>query len=197
MEVMPDLAGPLEVVVIDDGSNDGTEEVAWELVTSFPQFDFARNPFSAGLRRSLRTAYELTFGHHLLIHSGNSAIDVEALARRCGQQDVNGHWITDQTTSLGEQPSRTREQRWIRRVSAWRRAMRVGTDNTVSEAEIRLIRRSDLYQWLSESDISPRVQTPRSLSSKIYQRHSAHQKTAIAPKKSASARRSAHAGSDD
>jgi hypothetical protein len=74
MDVMPDLAGPLEVLVIDDGSNDGTEEVAWELLTSFPQFDFIRNPLPAGLRQSLRTAYEMTRGHHLLIHCGDSAV---------------------------------------------------------------------------------------------------------------------------
>ncbi len=197
MDVMPDLAGPLEVLVIDDGSNDGTEEVAWELLTSFPQFDFIRNPLPAGLRQSLRTAYEMTRGHHLLIHCGDNAIDVGAVARRCCQRDSSGRWLVDRPTSLSGEPSDEKQSGWIRRVASWRRAMRVGAVHDGPEAVIRLVRRAALYQWLLDGYAAPRYDAPHSDSSKLFRHHQAHLKSVSELQNSAPAECPFSAASDD
>lgn len=59
--VMSDLADEFEVIVVDDGSTDGTREIAEELMTAHhPRVRLAVHPVNRGYGAALRTGFSLT-----------------------------------------------------------------------------------------------------------------------------------------
>jgi cellulose synthase/poly-beta-1,6-N-acetylglucosamine synthase-like glycosyltransferase len=60
LDVLPELTDQFEVLIIDDGSTDGTEEVARELSREFPQVRVARHDARRGLAEALHTGLERT-----------------------------------------------------------------------------------------------------------------------------------------
>lgn len=69
----------LQVALVDDGSTDGTYEVACELARRYPQVRVLRQPFQRGLGPALeKVRRELGVGH-VVAHDGVTAIDPEDL----------------------------------------------------------------------------------------------------------------------
>ncbi|MBA4017063.1 MAG: hypothetical protein C0483_07825 [Pirellula sp.] len=66
LEVMPELAGDTEIILVDDGSTDATVEVAQELSLNFPQVLLLVHPATLGAEESLRSAMRYARGETLL-----------------------------------------------------------------------------------------------------------------------------------
>jgi len=80
LDTLADLAGRFELLIVDDGSTDQTEEIAHELARDYPQLHVARQPNQLGADAAARIAVERTSGEVVILHEGNeSPTDI-----RCG-----------------------------------------------------------------------------------------------------------------
>ena len=68
LDVLPDLTSRFELLIVDDGSTDQTEEVAHELARDYPQLRVARHPRRLGSDASAKTALENTTGEIVILH---------------------------------------------------------------------------------------------------------------------------------
>jgi len=60
LAVMPELGSEFEVILVDDGSVDGTRDVAFELMRAHPEVRVAAHPSNRGYGAALRTGFGLS-----------------------------------------------------------------------------------------------------------------------------------------
>jgi cellulose synthase/poly-beta-1,6-N-acetylglucosamine synthase-like glycosyltransferase len=83
LDILPDVTSEFEVLVIDDGSTDQTEEVARDLAIEFPQVHVTRHAKRLGGEEVIRTGYEQTSGKVVIVQQENTAF---------GQADLHRLW---------------------------------------------------------------------------------------------------------
>lgn len=81
LDILPDVAAEFEVLVVDDGSTDQTEEVARDLAMQYPQVRVARHATRLGGEEVIRTGYEYTRGKVVIIQQENTALGQDDLKR--------------------------------------------------------------------------------------------------------------------
>jgi hypothetical protein len=83
LEILPDVTSEFEVLVIDDGSTDQTEEVARDLAIEYPQVRVTRHAERLGGEEVIRTGYERTRGKVVIVQQENTAFGQADLRRLC------------------------------------------------------------------------------------------------------------------
>jgi glycosyltransferase involved in cell wall biosynthesis len=68
LDVLPDLTSQFELLIVDDGSTDQTEEVAHELARNYPQLSVARHSSRLGADGAAKTALSKTTGELVILH---------------------------------------------------------------------------------------------------------------------------------
>jgi glycosyltransferase involved in cell wall biosynthesis len=68
LDVLPDLTSQFELLIVDDGSTDQTEEVAHELARNYPQLSVARHANRLGADGAAKTALSKTTGELVILH---------------------------------------------------------------------------------------------------------------------------------
>ena len=68
LEIATDLTDEFEILIVDDGSLDQTEEVTYELSLRYPQVRLARHESQLGIAASIRTGMRHTSGDIVLVH---------------------------------------------------------------------------------------------------------------------------------
>ncbi|MGC3971672.1 MAG: glycosyltransferase [Pirellulales bacterium] len=81
LEVLPELAGGLEVVLVDDGSTDATVEVAQELSLNFPQVLLLVHPSRLGAEEALRSSLRYAHGENMLLCRETGELDPHELPK--------------------------------------------------------------------------------------------------------------------
>lgn len=81
LDVLPDLAEKFEVLIVDDGSTDQTEDVALELSHQFPQVRVARHAQQRGIEASAQTGAARTTGDIVIVHAGQEPVNASQLRR--------------------------------------------------------------------------------------------------------------------
>lgn len=81
LEVLPDLAAKFEVLIVDDGSTDQTEEVALELSYQYPQVRVTRHHERRGIEASAQTGAAHTAGDIVIVHAGLQPVNASQLQR--------------------------------------------------------------------------------------------------------------------
>lgn len=81
LEVLPDLAAKFEVLIVDDGSTDQTEDVALELSQQYPQVRVTRHPEQRGIEASAQTGAAQTTGDIVIVHAGHEPVNASQLRR--------------------------------------------------------------------------------------------------------------------
>jgi glycosyltransferase involved in cell wall biosynthesis len=74
------LGRRVQVAVVDDGSTDGTYEMACELSRQFPQIVALRRPFQSGLGPALQQVRQRLGVENVVAHDGVTPIDLDQLA---------------------------------------------------------------------------------------------------------------------
>ncbi|MDP6554724.1 MAG: glycosyltransferase family 2 protein [Pirellulaceae bacterium] len=98
LDILPDIASEFEVLVIDDGSTDQTEEVARDLAIQYPQVRVTRHAERLGGEAVIRTGYERTRGKVVIVQQENTAF---------GQADLQRLWqMHAQQTEASQEASR-------------------------------------------------------------------------------------------
>ena len=81
LEVLPDLVARFEVLIVDDGSTDQTEDVALELAQQYPQVRVTRHPDQLGIEASAQTGAAHTTGDIVIVHAGHEPVNASQLRR--------------------------------------------------------------------------------------------------------------------
>ena len=81
LEVLEDLSAPFELLIVDDGSSDRTEEIATEYTRRYPQVRFTRHPFKKGAAEAVRTGLERTRGEVVFVFCDERHVGREELQR--------------------------------------------------------------------------------------------------------------------
>ena len=81
LDVLPDLTDRFEVLIVDDGSTDGTDEVAEDLARQYPQVSVVRHVERRGLAESINTALDRSEGEIVFLPGPAQDFQPEALSQ--------------------------------------------------------------------------------------------------------------------
>jgi cellulose synthase/poly-beta-1,6-N-acetylglucosamine synthase-like glycosyltransferase len=81
LDVLADLTAHFEVLIIDDGSTDQTEDVAHDLSQRYPQVEVARHAEQRGIEVSAQTGAARTSGEVVIVHAGQTPVNTSLLKR--------------------------------------------------------------------------------------------------------------------
>ena len=111
LEVLWELAGRFELVILDDGSSDETAEVARELAARYPQIRLIRHPLRLGLAEAIQTGLDHLHGEILLVGDEDYCLDSDDLRTLWKLRDAQ--WRTSRQTGSAAVP-------WMEKLLAWR-----------------------------------------------------------------------------
>ncbi|MFV1964260.1 MAG: glycosyltransferase family 2 protein [Pirellulaceae bacterium] len=89
LDVLPDLAQRFELLILDDGSTDRTEEVAHELARDYPQLRVARHNKRMGADANLQTALEETTGDVVVLQDEEGTKGLHSVLEAHGRQGAD------------------------------------------------------------------------------------------------------------
>jgi glycosyltransferase involved in cell wall biosynthesis len=136
LDVLPDLTPRFDVLIVDDGSTDQTEEVAHDLARRFPQLQVARHSRRQGAAGAVATGLQRTSGDLLFVHDGQAPVSPGELRCLWEKRD------DDQWDAAGPRGRRERrDSGLIERLVAWGTALEGAAGRHVGGQGIRLIRR--------------------------------------------------------
>jgi len=114
LDVLPEIATRFEILIVDDGSTDQTEEIAHELARCYPQVRVTRHPRRRGAAAALDTGFKATRGDVVFVHDETTPISANELRKlwsmRHDQELVAAHT---------ESPRRFPSPHVRNRVAAW------------------------------------------------------------------------------
>lgn len=91
LDVLPKLVEDFEVIAVDDGSRDGTGEVAAELSANYPQVNVVTHPVNRGYGAALMSGFAAATGDYIMFMDSDQQFDIadlSYLAPFVGQYDI-------------------------------------------------------------------------------------------------------------
>lgn len=80
LEVLPELAPAFEVIVVDDGSRDGTAELADRLAAEHPAVRVVHHPVNRGYGAALTSGFQAATGDYIMFMDADQQFDPADLA---------------------------------------------------------------------------------------------------------------------
>ncbi|MCE9544720.1 MAG: glycosyltransferase [Planctomycetia bacterium] len=131
VEAAAELTSRFELLIVDDGSTDATEEIAWELCTRFAQVRMVRQAQSIGATAALRLGLRHSSGEYLLLVEGPHMPRGEALAAL---------WRARRTKPAASQST----SRWTTRLRNKVTGRTAAAERAAATGPWRLLKRADL-----------------------------------------------------
>ncbi|MCE9552639.1 MAG: glycosyltransferase [Planctomycetes bacterium] len=135
LETAAELTTRFEVVIIDDGSTDATEEIAWELSARHAQVELIRQPKPLGPVVALRAGLAFTSGQWLLVSDGTGVASDEALSALWRQRHGEGQLYN---------PAASADSGWVQRLLRPLRGQAAAAIQPACAKGWRLLRRAEL-----------------------------------------------------
>lgn len=136
LDVLPELTGRFEVLVVDDGSSDETADLADQLARRYPQVRVARHAVPLGLAETIQTGLDHTEGELVLVGDEKLGLPADDLCKLWELRHEG-----DAPSSIRRSDRHAADRRPIHRLLAWTPAQRGGSRPA---AEVRLIRRTSI-----------------------------------------------------
>ncbi len=168
LEVLPEISDRVDLLIIDDASNDGTEEIAWELMMHYPQVDFIRHPLRQGTDESVRTGIQQTVGRYVLVVEDQNPVNVEQLLGLWQSRELTTQQLLDVSQASVSASDNHGMLSWI---VGWARQKNLATASMNGlAARLRLVRRDSVGEQRIQNGSSQRD----TVTAKTYMRHGAH-----------------------
>ena len=81
MRILPQLADPFEIIIINDGSSDGTDETAEALTARYPQVRAVHHPRNLGYGAALRTGFAEARHDLVFFTDADNQFKLDAISR--------------------------------------------------------------------------------------------------------------------
>ena len=139
LELLPELTASFELLIVDDASEDRTEEVGHELTCRYPQVRWLRLPRRSGIAEAVRIGMEHTDGEVIFVQSPTERPKAQQLSELWKLR--NDDEIVVARPQSYSQPC-PKDSSLIRRLVQWGATLR----EDESTGGLRMIRRSALEQ---------------------------------------------------
>jgi hypothetical protein len=146
LDVLPDLTPQFELMIVDDGSTDHTDEIAYELSCAFPQVKCVRHTHREGMAGAVRTGMERTVGEVVFIHDDQTSPSASDLGRLWELRHDEGLVMA--------QPQRktaTLDPGLIRRLMAWGAELKDSRGSQPTAGGVQMLRRKAVHQLSARS----------------------------------------------
>ncbi len=151
LEVLPDITPDFEILVVDDGSTDHTEEVAYELSKYFPQLHVTRHNCRRGAAAAVQTGMLKTRGDVVFVQDEQAHVRVSDLQRLWNMRH------DDQLVMARlDGPDRPLSSQLLNRLGAWGSQLRDSAERGGPNG-IQMIRRDALAQLDGQPDLDRQV----------------------------------------
>lgn len=111
LDILPDLTPNFEILIVNDGSTDHTEEIGYDLAREYPQVRIERHSRRRGEQGVIETGLAEAAGEILFVQDENAPIDSSKLHRLWELRH-------DQSLVLGR-PEIRLKQSLLQRLAAW------------------------------------------------------------------------------
>lgn len=81
LDVLPDLTSRFEILVVDDGSTDHTDEIAHQFRRQYPQLKIARHAWQRGMAAAVQTGMARSCGDIVFVQEEQSEISTADIRR--------------------------------------------------------------------------------------------------------------------
>jgi glycosyltransferase involved in cell wall biosynthesis len=151
LDVLPDLTGSFEIVLVDDASTDHTIELARELAAQFPQLRLVRHREVRGIEAAVRTGLQWVTGRTVFVQEDPAALSIA---------DLRQLWALRHNEEVvmarAEGRPNAFDQRLLDRLARWGRALQ---REAARARGIHMIRRDAALDLLADDapDTDPTI----------------------------------------
>ncbi|HEY4759788.1 MAG TPA: glycosyltransferase [Thermoguttaceae bacterium] len=93
LEVLSELPGRIELLIIDDGSTDATSEIATELTWRYPQVRAICNGQSLGMEAAINTGLQESSGEIVFINDQEDGAPLDEIVKTWKASTALGHFF--------------------------------------------------------------------------------------------------------
>jgi Glycosyltransferases involved in cell wall biogenesis len=145
LDVLPDLTGQFEVVVVDDGSTDHTVELVRDLASQYPQLRLIRHRETRGIEAAIRTGLQWAHGRTIFVQEDASALSAA---------DLRELWSLRQDEELVMARAVPRkgvfDAQLLDRLDQWGRTLKAASQSPRGSS-IHMIRRAAVERLLADN----------------------------------------------
>lgn len=153
LDVVSELTSEFELMIVDNGSTDNTEEVVMELVRQFPQVRTYRQSQATDEMMAARMGIAKTSGEVVLLHDINSPLSADAVRQFWGMRN-DKELVLARSESAHVAPSprmmmQSRSSAWQGTQMLRREAVNELQETSAARAKIDRVMRTDVGEATS------------------------------------------------
>ena len=168
LDVLPDLTGRFEVVVVDDGSTDHTVEVVRDLAAQYPQLRLIRHREPRGMEAAMRTGLQWATGRTVFVQEDPASLSSADLRQLWSLRHDEELVMARATPQSG-----VFDQQLLDRLAQWGRTLRSAGDSSNSGG-IHMIRRGAVERLLADDRTDDELELTHAPSPKAARTDASH-----------------------